>query len=133
MSRDFALALSFLLAVTVMTLPTGSAVYDHILLLPGLFWLGSHREEVVRAGRPLRLLLVVALLALAWPWIGACLVDVLVWIVPAWRGTAQLLVLPLRTAAPLSFALLAALTFFVLQRSANGDSELRQEVPALAG
>jgi hypothetical protein len=115
MSRDFALALSLALAVTVVTLPTGGAVYDHILLLPAILWLYSRRDEVLRATRTLRLFVILGLVALAWQWITACVVDALVWWTPAWRDPAQLLVFPLRTAAPLPFAILAALTYFAVR------------------
>jgi len=121
MSRDFALTLSLALAVTIVTLPTGGAVYDHVLLLPAILWLYSGRDQVLRAARPLRVFVLLGLVALTWQWIAACAVDVLIWLLPAWRNAAQLLVFPLRTAAPLPFAVLAALVYFAI-RTLRGDA-----------
>ncbi|HWX92451.1 MAG TPA: glycosyltransferase family 87 protein [Terriglobales bacterium] len=114
MTRDFALTLSLALVITIVTLPTGGAVYDHILLLPAILWLYSNRDQILRAARPLRLFVVLGLIALSWQWIAACLVDILVWPTPGWRSAAQPLVFPLRTAAPLPFAVLAALVYFAI-------------------
>lgn len=114
MSRDFALTLALALTVTIVTLPTGGAVYDHILLLPAMLWLYSNRDQILRASRALRLFVVLGLIALSWQWIAACVVDIVVWLMPAWRSAAPLLVLPLRTAAPLPFAVLAALIYFAI-------------------
>jgi hypothetical protein len=114
MSHDFALTLSLALAVTIVTLPTGGAVYDHVLLLPAILWLYSNRDQILRAARSLRLFVVLGLIALSWQWIAAGLVDILVWAIPGWSSAAQLLVFPLRTAAPLPFAVLAALIYFAI-------------------
>ncbi len=114
MSRGFALALALALAVTVATLPTGGAVYDHILLLPAILWLYSNRDQILRASRTLRLFVVLGLIALSWQWIAACVVDIVVWLMPAWRSAAELLLFPLRTAAPLPFAVLTALVYFAI-------------------
>lgn len=114
MSRDFALTLSLTMAITIVTLPTGGAVYDHILLLPAILWLYSGRDQVLRATRPLRLFVVLGLIALGWQWIAACAADAFVWLMPGWRHAGELLVLPLRTAAPLPFPVLAALLYFAV-------------------
>jgi hypothetical protein len=120
------------LAVTIVTLPTGGAVYDHMLLLPTIFWLYAQEEEVLRAGRMLRLFVVLAGVALVWQWIAACFVSVLAWFVPSWRHAAQLLVLPLRTAAPFPFALLAVLTYFAVRRLLHWIPASEKEIPAMA-
>lgn len=123
MSHDFALTLSLALAVTIVTLPTGGAVYDHVLLLPAILWLYSSRDRVLRAARPLRVFVLLGLIALAWQWIAACAVGALVWLMPAWRNAAQLLVFPLRAAAPFPFAVLAALLYFAI-RMLRGDAHV---------
>src|SRR5439155_23723242 len=52
-SAGFCLAVSFVLAVTVVVAPTGGAVYDQIILLPAIVWLGFRRAEVLKAGLPM--------------------------------------------------------------------------------
>jgi len=132
MSREFALTLALALAVTIVTLPTGGAVYDHILLLPALLWLYSNRDQILRASRTLRLFVVLGLIALSWQWIAACLVDIMVWLMPAWRSSGQLLVLPLRTAAPLPFAVLAALVYFAIGTLREHAQEPARQTSAMA-
>jgi hypothetical protein len=132
MSREFALTLAFALAVTIATLPTGGAVYDHILLLPAILWLYSKRDQILRASRMLRVFVVLALIALSWQWIAACMVDIVVWVVPAWRSAAQSLLLPLRTAAPLPFALLAALVYFAIGTLRSDAQEPARQTSAIA-
>lgn len=131
MSQEFALTLSLATAITIATLPTGGAVYDHILLLPAILWLYSGRDQVLRAGRALRVFVVLGLVALAWQWIAACAVVVLVWLMPAWRNAGELLVFPLRGAAPFPFAVLASLLYFAIGMLRR-DERVEAGEPAVA-
>ena len=132
MGRDFALSLSLAMAVMIVTLPTGGAVYDHLLLLPAVLWLYSSRDQVLRAGRPLRVYVLLGVITLAWQWIAACVVDVLVWLVPAWRSAGELLVFPLRAAAPFPFAALAALSYFAIGMLRSDEGVAAGEQSAVA-
>lgn len=114
-SLSFSLATSLVLAVTVLLLPTGGAVYDQVILLPSVFWLWSRREEILGAGIPLRVLGWAAAVAMSWQWIAACAVAVASLVFPALASNPAVLVLPTRMAAPLPFVLLALLSFFAVR------------------
>ena len=114
-SADFFLAVSFILAVTVVLAPTGGAVYDQVVLLPAICWLGFRRAEILNASRPMRVLALAALVALCWQWFVACGVALASLISPVWTRNPAVLVFPTRMAAPLPFVLLALLSFFVVK------------------
>ncbi|MFZ0862264.1 MAG: glycosyltransferase 87 family protein [Candidatus Sulfotelmatobacter sp.] len=114
-SASFSLALSFVLAVTVILAPTGGAVYDQVVLLPAICWLGFRRSEILNASRPMRVLALTALVALCWQWFVACGVALASVFSPAWARNPAVLVFPTRMAAPLPFVLLALLSFFVVR------------------
>ncbi len=126
-SARFSLAVSFVLAATVIVEPTGGAVYDHVVLIPAILWLGSRRAEILNGSRPLRVLALVAVFAIGWQWIVACGVAAfsLFSAVPA--SNPAVLVFPARMAAPLPFVLLALLSFFVVRvlRENTAVGELR--------
>ena len=114
-SAGFSLAVSFVLAVTVMLAPTGGAVYDQVILLPGIFWLGSRRSDILNARRPMRVLALAALVVICWQWFAACGVDLVSMLSPVWASSPAVIVLPTRGAAPLPFVILALLSFFVVK------------------
>jgi Glycosyltransferase family 87 len=114
-STGFALAVSSVLAVSVMLAPTGGAVYDQVILLPAICWLGFRRAEILNAGRPMRVLALAALVALCWQWLVACGVALASLVLPGWASSPAVLVFPTRMAAPLPFALLALLSFFAVK------------------
>lgn len=114
-SAGFALAVSFLLAVTVIVAPTGGAVYDQVILVPAICWLGFRRSEILNAGRPMRILAIATLVALGWQWLVACGVALASLVSPNWARDPGVLVFPTRFAAPLPFAILALLSFFVVR------------------
>ena len=121
-SAAFSLAVSFVLAVTVILAPTGGAVYDQVVLLPGIVWLGSCRADILNASRPVRVLALAAVVALCWQWFVACGVALASLIAPVWVSNAAVIVFPTRMAAPLPFVLLALLAFFVV-RSLRGQTD----------
>jgi hypothetical protein len=121
-SAGFALTVSFLLAVTVLLAPTGGAVYDQVILVPAICWLGFRRADILNASRPIRVLAVAALVALCWQWFVACGVALASLVSPGWAKSPAVLVFPTRMAAPLPFAFLALLLFFVV-RSLRGQTD----------
>jgi len=70
---EFALTLSFLLAITTITLLPGHAVYDHVLLLPGVILIVLSWRDFA-ASQPFRVILAITALAVFWPWISAPMV-----------------------------------------------------------
>lgn len=112
---QFSLAVSFVLAITVILEPTGGAVYDHVVLIPAIAWLVFHRGEILKESPPMRVLALVAVFAICWQWLVACAVALasLFSHVPA--GNPAVLVFPTRMAAPFPFVLLALLSFFVVR------------------
>jgi hypothetical protein len=68
-SRSFVLTVSFLLALTSITLLPGHAVYDHVILLPGILLIAFTWREIVPTSRTLVVVLAVTALALFWQWI----------------------------------------------------------------
>jgi hypothetical protein len=107
--------MSFVLGVTVILAPTGGAVYDQVILLPAILWLGLRRVEILNASRPLRVLALAAMVALCWQWITACGVAFASVFWPARASNPAVLVFPTRMAASLPFVLLALLSFFIVR------------------
>jgi hypothetical protein len=68
-SPEFSLTLSLALAVTIVNIPTG-APYNQLLLLPGIMLLLRHWRKVSRSHRGIRLLYLLAALAITWPWLA---------------------------------------------------------------
>jgi hypothetical protein len=109
-SLDFWLTLSLLLAITSVCLLPGQAIYDHVILLPGIFLLLRYRRELHCAGRIPRILLVVGAVILFWPWAAAFgLIAVRHWLAAGTFDSSTVFALPIRTAASLPFAVLALL------------------------
>jgi len=106
-SNEFHFTLSLLLAITAIALLPGQAVYDHVMLLPGILlmargWRGRCTNWTTK------LLLGAGLATLLWPWFAAFGVIATH---PLWAGPhADLfLSLPLRTAASFPFVVAALL------------------------
>ena len=109
-SFAFFMTLSLLLVITTILLLPGQAVYDHLILLPGLLLMARNRERLRAAGWIPGAVLTLAALVLLWPWIAACaLILVRPFLSPSIFDSAAVLALPIRTAASLPFALLAVL------------------------
>jgi glycosyl transferase family 87 len=121
-SAGFSLTSSFVLTVTVLLAPTGGAVYDQVILIPAIVWLGFRRAEILKASGPMRVLALVAVVALCWQWLAACGVALASLISPALANNPSVLVFPTRMAAPLPFVLLALLSFFVV-RILQGETD----------
>ena len=117
-STQFWLTLSLLLAVSSVTILPGQAVYDHVILLPGIFLLLRQRRELRRAGRVAQVLLIVGAAALFWPWASAfALMVVRPLLAPERFFSTAVFALPIRTAASLPFAVLALLIYALRARA----------------
>jgi glycosyl transferase family 87 len=114
-SEGFLMATVFVLATTVVIIPSTIAIYDQFLLLPGVFFLCTHYDKILRATVPVRVLGLVALGSLAWQWVAACAEAIAHWLSPNLIHSSRALLLPLRTAASVPFAFTALLCFVVLQ------------------
>jgi hypothetical protein len=111
-SMEFWWTLSLLLAITSVTLLPGQAIYDHVILLPGIFLLLRYWRDLRSAGRVPRTLLAIGALILFWPWAAAfALIVIRPWLTPGVFESTAVFALPIRTAASLPFAVLALLAY----------------------
>jgi hypothetical protein len=116
-SYEFWLTLSTLLALTTITLLPGQSVCDHVILLPGIFLLAC-RNASHNSTRIFRALFAVAAAVLLWPWVAAVgLVGLHPFLRPELFYSKALFVLPLRTAAPFPFVVLALLALSIRAKS----------------
>jgi hypothetical protein len=106
-SSEFILTIGTLLAIGVVVLLPGQAVYDHILLLPGVLLLLRPKGKPVLRTSVARVVLALTAAAIAWQWIAAVAVIAASFLVASLSDTWALL--PIRTAASVPFAVLACL------------------------
>lgn len=119
-SFAFRITLALLLSITTIVILPGQAIYDHLILLPGILLLVRYRSELRRAGPVSRTLQSAGALVLLWPWIAAFALIVLhPWLAPTTFNSAAVLSLPLRTAASLPFVVLALLAWTLRINSAK--------------
>lgn len=115
-STQFWLTLTLLLAITTVVVLSGQAVYDHILLLPGILFLASRWGEL-SVNRVTRALLAVGSVVLFWPWMAACGLLLLRPILsPDWFFSKGIFLLPLYFAVALPFLVLAPLALALRDR-----------------
>jgi hypothetical protein len=108
-SYEFWVTLSTLLALTTITLLPGQSVCDHIILLPGIFLL-AYRKNLHQSSRIFRALFALAVAVVFWPWLAAAgLIVLRPFLRPEVFHSKAIFVLPLRTAAPFPFVVLALL------------------------
>lgn len=111
-SFAFWITLTILLSITTITILPGQAVYDHLILLPGILLVVRHRRELRDAGPVPRILLAIGSLVLFWPWIAAfALILLRPLLAPAIFDSTAVFALPIRSAASLPFAVLALLAW----------------------
>jgi hypothetical protein len=108
-SAEFALTICLLLAVTTVTLLPGHAVYDHVVLLPGILLIALSWRSFAASSHLFRVVLGVTALALFWQWIIAPLVIAMRPIVSGQLFVSTVLTLPIRTAGSIPFGVLALL------------------------
>ncbi|HKS96118.1 MAG TPA: hypothetical protein VJV74_08285, partial [Terriglobia bacterium] len=116
---EFGLMLSFVLALTVIALPMGDAVYEHILLVPGLLMIYLYRHQLLQSSGLGRWLTGLLLVVLFWQWVAACGVVIAGVLAPSLLAGASTILLPLRLAAPLPFLVVALLGFLIVPRLAE--------------
>ncbi|MGB8581412.1 MAG: glycosyltransferase family 87 protein [Candidatus Sulfotelmatobacter sp.] len=112
-SIEFLLTISAVLAITAITLLPGHAVYDHIVLLPGVILIALTWRDYM-ASLSFRVILAVTALALVWQWITAPIVIAARPMVSA-AFFSTLLTLPIRTAASIPFGVCALLGLMLWQ------------------
>ena len=109
-SWSFWFTLCLLLAITSIAILPGQAIYDHIILIPGIFLVVLHRRRLIAAGPLPRAMLFAGAIVLFWPWIAASLLLILRNRLPdSVFYSPALFTLPIRTAVSLPFAVLALL------------------------
>jgi len=109
-SLEFWLTLSLLLAITSVTLLPGQAIYDHIILIPGILLILKYWRDLRPAPR-VRILLLLSAVVVCWQWVTAFAVILLHPALSAERFASAALPLPIRTAASFPFAVLALLIY----------------------
>ena len=111
-SLEFWLTFSLLLAIASVTLLPGQAVYDHVILLPGILLLLRYRRELRSSGRVPRTLLTLGAIVLFSPWVAAfALLVARPFLAPQHFFAAPIFSLPIRNAASLPFVVLALLAY----------------------
>jgi lysylphosphatidylglycerol synthetase-like protein (DUF2156 family) len=116
-SLDFWMTLSMLLAISAVAIMPGLAVYDHVVLLPGIFLLVSRWREFDAAGPVFRMLRTAGVIVILWPWLAAfALVVMSQFLSPERLYSTTLFAMPLRTAASLPFIVLALLALMWRRR-----------------
>jgi len=113
-SIEFVLAISVILSITAITILPGDAVYDHVVLLPGVILIVLTWRDYM-ASLSFRVILTTTALALSWQWITAPIVIAARPLVPA-AFFSTLLTLPIRTAASTPFGVCALLGLMLWQR-----------------
>ncbi|HUK23093.1 MAG TPA: glycosyltransferase family 87 protein [Terriglobales bacterium] len=116
---EFAAAVALLLAVTAVTLLPEHAVYDHLILLPGIMLAMQSRRQIASGSAVSRGVAALAVAVIAWPWLAAPVVLAMKVAAPA--SAAAILFLPVRTAAAIPFVVLALL--FITIRNAQSPAQ----------
>jgi len=122
-SSEFTLTIGILLAIGVVVLLPGQAVYDHILLLPGVLLLLRPEGKPVLRNRVTRVVLALTAAAIAWQWIAAVALLAASFLVARLSDTWALL--PIRTAASVPFAVLAGLGLLLRSSGTSGKMKAR--------
>jgi hypothetical protein len=111
-SPVFILTVSLLLALTSITLLPGQAVYDHVILLPGILLALWNWRRVAASSRPFAVILAAGALVLFWQWIAAIpLLVIRYFMSPQQFFSNGVLLLPLHAAASVPFAVAAVLGY----------------------
>ena len=113
-SAQFGMTIALLLAITTITLLPAHAVYDHIILLPGIIVVARSWSEVSRRSIAFRGMLALAAGVILWPGLAALIVVGMQTVAPG--SVTAILFLPLRTAAAMPFVLLALLFLMARQK-----------------
>ena len=80
-TRAFIFAIALVLAVTVLVIPT-SAVYNQVLLIPALLVLVQERRTIWQGNLVGRLLFLIVVAMVLWPWIASVILAGLSFVLP---------------------------------------------------
>jgi hypothetical protein len=127
-SAQFASTLAFLLGITVPLIPSSIAVYDQILLVPAVLWLIARNAEIRNGGRTLHVLGFIAVAAISWQWIAACVVGLCCVLFPEIRNTPWMM-LPLRTAPSIPFIVVTLCLFLAWKTSKGALDHAQVAIP----
>ena len=109
-SLEFWFTLTLLLAITTIALLPGQALYDHVILLPGILLLASQWQQW-SANWVLKTLLVIGVAMLVWPWIASLiLIGLHLFLTHEQFYSKPIFSLPLRMTAVFPFVVLGVLT-----------------------
>jgi hypothetical protein len=131
-STEFGLTVGLLLAITSITFLPGHAVYDQVVLLPGIILIAWSWRDFT-ASRPFRIVFAASALAIAWQWISAPVVIALRPLPSSDRFAAAVLTLPIRTASSIPFCVLALLGLMMARGKHNKSSAKTKESNEDAG
>jgi glycosyl transferase family 87 len=129
-SPEFMLTVSLLLALTSITLLPGQAVYDHVILLPGILLTAWTWRRVTASSRAFAVVLAAGALALFWQWIVAIpLLVVRYFLTPAKFFSAGVLLLPFHAAASVPLGVAAVLGYMMWQAIREKSALAEKETP----
>lgn len=110
----FMLTASLLLAITAITLLPGQAVYDHVILLPGILLVASKWRPMAASSKPFTVVLAAGALAVFWQWIAVVpLLALHHFLSPAQFFGSGLYLLPFHAAASVPLAVVAVLGYMM--------------------
>ena len=120
-SERFFLITSFVLAATVVVIPT-LAPHAQLLLIPGVLCLFWRRALLLSSGLPVRLVLVATWVLLGWPWVAAFFLSFATLWYPALR-LLRFWQVPLYTSPLLPLAVMTALGCLLRTGYRAGDAD----------
>jgi len=127
-SMNFGLTVSLLLAITTITILPGHAVYDHVVLLPGIILIALSWRSFAASSRAFRVVLALTALVLFWQWICAPLVIAVRPFVSHQFFVAYVHNIPIRTAASIPFGVLSLLGLMIWRRASYTIREKGENV-----
>jgi hypothetical protein len=123
-TQGFGCMIALASAVSVLLQPNINAVYNQMLLLPGVMFLYSSFRKGVSLDIPGKAIVIVSTAAISWYWIGGSAVALMSMFS---RGISDsVLALPLRTAAAMPFLILIMIVLTML-RARTGN-----QIPCMA-
>ncbi len=126
-SPEFQFTLAILLSIAVGVLLPGHAVYDHLILLPGIFLLAMSWRNLPE-NWAMKTMLITAVGTLVWPWLASIiLIPIHSLLARREFYSMSILGLPLRMAAGLPFIVLALLALAYRSNSRITDGKLSFE------
>lgn len=126
-SPEFQFTLAILLSVAVGVLLPGHAVYDHLILLPGIFLLAISWRSLPK-NWAMKAMLITAVGTLVWPWLASILlIPIHSLLAPREFYSMSILGLPLRMAAGLPFIVLGLLALVYRSNSRMAEGKLSRQ------